>query len=118
MEHFLQAVEINRCYAQALVRLGITQQELGLTDEAVATFRRALDIKPEYVDVHYRLGLLHTRRDELEQAAEHMAAASETAPDRQQIRASLALSLQNMGLLDRAAATWRQLWQLQPAESS
>jgi lipopolysaccharide biosynthesis regulator YciM len=67
------------------------------------------------VDLHYRLGLLYTDRREFDKAVQHMEQAAEGAPDNQQIRASLALSLQNMGLMDRAAATWRSLWRLHHA---
>ena len=116
MEQFAKAVEINPTYAQAIVRLGIIQQELGLGDEAVETFSRALEVRPKYVDVHYRLGLLYTDRRQLEEALHHMEAAAEGAPDNDQIRASFALALQNMGLMDRAAATWRSLWKLDGAK--
>ena len=108
LEQFAEAVRINPAYVQAIVRKGITEQELGLIDEAIETFASALEIRPEYVDVHYRLGLLYTDRRELEEAVNHMEAAAATA-DSDHIRASLALSFQNMGLMDRAAATWRSL---------
>ena len=42
-------------------------------------------------------------------------AAAGGASDNQRIRASLALSLQNMGLMDRTAATWRSLWRVDQA---
>lgn len=112
MEQFARAVEINPTYVQAIVKLGISQQELGLIAEAVETFKKALELKAHYVDVHYRLALLYTDRRELAEAVKHMEAAVEGAPDNGQIRASLALSLQNMGLADRTAATWRSLWKL------
>jgi tetratricopeptide (TPR) repeat protein len=117
VEQFCKAVEINPAYVQAIIKLGITQQELGMLEEAIATFKRALEIKPQYVDLHYRLGLLHTDRREFEQAAIEMEAAAAGSPDNEQIRANLALSLQNMGLLDRAAATWRSLWKIHQSAS-
>ena len=115
LEQFRQAVEINPTYVKAIVKLGITQQELGMIDEAMETFQKALEIHPHYVDLHYRLGLLYTDRHQFEQAVRHMEGAADGAPDNQQIRATLALALQNMGLMDRAAATWRSLWQIHHA---
>ena len=112
MEEFAAAVEINPAYVDALIRLGLTQQELGRTDEAVETFRRALELKPEYVDLHYRLAVLYTDRRQFAKAVEHMEASAGLAPGNRRLRASLALSLQNMGLMDRAAATWRSLVQM------
>jgi len=112
MEQFRAAVEINETYVQAMVKLGVCLQELGMLDEAIETFNRILEIKPEYVDMHYRLGLLYTDRRQFDLAVREMEAAAEGAKDNIQIRASLALSLQNMGLMDKAAATWRSLWQM------
>ena len=109
LEQFTAAVEINPCYTQAIIHKGITEQELGKTDEVIETFQSVLDVKPQYVDLHYRLGLLYTDRREFAEAVKHMEAAAEGASDNEQIRAGLALSLQNMGLMDRAAATWRSL---------
>lgn len=115
LEQFTQAVEINPSYVKAIIKMGITQQELGRTVEAIETLHRALDIEPYYVDLHYRLGLLYTDRHEFDKALEHMEAAAEGAQDNEQIRATLALALQNMGLMDRAAATWRSLWKMHHA---
>jgi len=112
LEQFLKAVEINPTYVRAIVKLGITQQELGLTDEAMETFRRALELHPHYLDLHYRLGLLYTDRHRFEEAVQHMERAASGACHNQQLRATLALALQNMGLMDRAAATWRSLWEV------
>jgi tetratricopeptide (TPR) repeat protein len=117
-EQFAEAVEINPTYVQAVIKLAITQQELGQLDEAIETFQSVLDIHPQFVDLHYRLGLLHTDRRRFEDAVVHMEAAMEGAPDCEQIRAGLALSLQNMGLMDRAAATWRSLWKMHHAPNS
>lgn len=118
MEQFAKAVEINPAYVQALIKLGITQQELGLEDEAIATFKRVLEIEPEYVDMHYRLGILYTDRNQFNKAIVHMEQAAEGASDNEQIRAGLALCLQNMGLMDRAAATWRSLWKIHQGASA
>ncbi len=115
MEQFRLATEINPSYVQALVKLGVCRQELGQSDEAIETFKRVLDIESEYVDMHYRLGLLYTDRRQFDLAVKEMEAAAQGAPDNTQVRAALALSLQNMGLMDRAAATWRSLWKMHQA---
>ena len=112
IEQFAKAVELNPTYVQAIIKLGVTQQDLGMTQEAVETFKSALTIQPQFVDLHYRLGLLYTDRREFEEAVKHMEQASAGAPGNEQIRAGLALSLQNMGLMDQAAATWRSLWKV------
>jgi Flp pilus assembly protein TadD len=118
MEQFAKAVEINPTYVQAMIKLGICQQEVGRVDEAIETFNSALELEPEYVDLHYRLGLLYTDRHLFNQAVSHMEIAAGGAPHNEQIRASLALALQNMGLMDRAAATWRSFWKMHQACTS
>jgi superkiller protein 3 len=118
LEQFEWAVSINSTYIQAIVKLGITQQDLGHVDEAIETFKRILELEPEYIDVHYRLGMLYTGRRQFEQAIQHMEAASEGQGDNERFRAGLALALQNMGLMDRAAATWRSLWRIHNAQTS
>ena len=118
MEQFQNAVEINPTYVQALIKLGICRQELGMVEEAIETFEQVLNIHPQYVDMHYRLGLLYTDRKQFDQAVRHMEAASQGAGNNAQIRANLALSLQNMGLMDRAAAAWRSLREMHEAAKS
>ena len=118
MEQFTQAVAINPTYVDAIIKLGLTQQDMGHVDDAIATLTGVLEIEPDYVDVHYRLGLLHTDRRLFEQAVRHMEAAAAGQPDSARLRAGLALALQNMGLMDRAAATWRSLWQIHRQRAS
>jgi hypothetical protein len=65
--------------------------------------------------VHYRLGLLYTDRRQFEEAARHMEQAAEGSGGNENVRAGLALSLQNMGLMDRSAATWRSLTKMHTA---
>jgi len=77
-----------------------------------------LNIHPQYVDMHYRLGLLYTDRKQFDQTVRHMEAAAQGAGNNAQIRANLALSLQNMGLMDRAAAAWRSLRKMHEAAKS
>jgi superkiller protein 3 len=114
-EEFAKAVELNPGYVSAIIKLGITQQDLGRVNEAVETFTKALELKPDYVDLHYRLGLLHTDRKNFAEAAQHLELAAKHAPDNRRLQAFLAMSLQNMGLMDRAAATWRSLWRIHQA---
>jgi tetratricopeptide (TPR) repeat protein len=115
LEQFEKAVSINSTYTQAVIKKGITLQDLGQTDQAIETLTRALELAPEYVDLHYRLGLLYTDGKRFEEAIKHLETADEYAGNNEQIRATLALALQNMGLMDRAAATWRSLSQMHEA---
>ena len=118
MVEFEKAVELNGSYVQARIKLGVTHQELGQEEEAIAAFREVLTIEPHYVDVHYRLGLLHTNRRQFQEAVTHMEQAASGQPDNRDVRAGLALALQNMGLIDRSVAMWRSLWRMHDARSA
>jgi tetratricopeptide (TPR) repeat protein len=105
-QQFDHAVRLSGTYLQAAVRLGITQQEMGQVKAATETFRRALEVDPCQIEWHYRLGLMYIDRARFEQAVRDM---TQRGDDEEEIRARLALSLQHMGLMDRAAASWRSL---------
>lgn len=114
-EQFVKALELSPAYATARVKLGITQQELGHIEQAVETFSRSLQVDQAQIDLHYKLGLMFVDRNEFETAVRHMEEAAGAVEDAGQVRAGIALSLQNMGLMDRAAATWRSLYHIHTA---
>ncbi len=115
LEQFEKAAEINPSYTKALIKQGVTLQDLGRTDQAIAAYRRALELEPRYVDLHYRLGLLYTEGKRFGEAVGHLEQAESIAGGNGDVRAALAVALQNMDLMDRAAAEWRSLARLQKA---
>ena len=99
-------------YVEATNKLGICLKEMGQADEAVEMFRRALSLRDDFVDVHYELGLLFSQRNQFDLAVEAFKRASAGDPRNISFRANIALALQNIGMLDRAAATWRSICEL------
>ncbi|MGB2820976.1 MAG: tetratricopeptide repeat protein, partial [Phycisphaerae bacterium] len=116
MEQFAEAVRLSPSYTKAWIKLGVVRQELGLAEEAIDAFCRAMDIEPRLVEMHYRLALLYTNREKFEGEVRRMEADAGD-PERDRIRADLALSLQNMALMDRVSATWRSLWRIHRARA-
>lgn len=106
------AVAINPTYSKALIKLAICLKECGETDEAIETFQRALAVDRRYVDVHYQLGLLFAQRNQFDLAAEEFEQALAGSANNPSFRANLALALQNIGMVDKAAATWRSVYDL------
>jgi tetratricopeptide (TPR) repeat protein len=117
-EQFQIAGQDRPPYAISIIKLGITLQETGDIQGAIDAFRRAMDIPQELIEQHYRLGLLYTDRRRFEEAVREMEITEEEEGEPIEVRASLALSLQHMGLMDRAAAAWRSLTRMPPPESS
>jgi superkiller protein 3 len=116
VEAFRNAVEINPNYSKAQVKLAICLKECGAVEEAIEAFQRALKIDGRFVDVHYQLGLLFAQRSQFELAAEQFEQAVDGDDTSIAFRANLALALQNIGMVDRAAATWRSICELSRGE--
>jgi superkiller protein 3 len=113
-ESFQRAVDINPGYMKALIKLGLALKELGRSDAAIAAFKQATEIQPGYADLHYQLGLLFSQRYHFEIAIEHFENAISGNSENVDFQANLALALQNMGLIDRANATWQLVCELAP----
>jgi tetratricopeptide (TPR) repeat protein len=109
------AVTINPHYSKALIKLGIALKESGDVDDALATFQQAVRLNHKFVDLHYQLGLLFSQRSQFQLALDEFEQAVVGSHGNPEFRAHLALTLQNLGLLDRAAATWQSLRELRPA---
>lgn len=103
-----KALEINPCYVQARVLLGLAQRQRGDRVGGRETLRGVLEVPQESLQLHYGLGVLYTERRRFEETVQEME-SSEAPSEKGNIRAGLALALQHMGLMDSAAATWRSL---------
>jgi tetratricopeptide (TPR) repeat protein len=116
IQAFRNAIRINPVYCKALVKLAICLKEAGDTDEAVTTFQRALSVNDRFVDVHYQLGLLFAQRNRFNLALEEFEQAVADHNQNPSFRPNVALALQNIGMLDRAASTWRSICELGPRQ--
>lgn len=116
IEQFCKTVEICPTHVRAIIRLGLLLREHGLGGQAMDTLRGAMEVSAGQVETHYRLGILYTDRQRLDEEIRRREQDADTS-DVRQIRADLASSLQNMGLMDSAAATWRSLQRMHSARA-
>jgi len=100
LEQFRAAVAINPTYIKALVKLGLAAWQLGRLDEAALALSQAVNLEPGYADLHYRLGLVYADRGLWPLAVEQYREALDQYPGDGAVEASLALALENMGLVD------------------
>jgi tetratricopeptide (TPR) repeat protein len=114
IKSFREAVAINPTYTKAQVKLGLALAENDQIDEAIEALKRATEIQPDYLDLHYQLGLLFAKRHHFEMSIEHHERAAKGSPKNVAFQANLALALQNMGLIDRANASWQIVADLAP----
>ena len=115
IESFLQAVTINPQYLKAIIKLAFALREAGRPEAAIEVAQRALSIDPQSIDLHYQLGLMFADKNQFALALDRFDHAVREAPQNLDYVANLALALQNMGLMDRAAEAWRTLCDLAQA---
>ncbi len=112
---FCDALQVQPTFVKAAVRLGVCLRERGRVDEALDTLRHALFVSPETLQTHYRLALRFAQRAQFDVALDHFEQdlPADIARD---FRANLTLALQSVGMVDRAAATWRCFCEVNEAQ--
>ena len=83
--------------------------ESGRTDESITFLQRAVELNPQYVDLHYRLGVMFADRQQFQLAVEHFDRAIEGNAEHMDARENLAIALENLGMIDRARAMWHRV---------
>lgn len=95
----------------AEVAQGVALEELGREEEAIAAYRRALETRPDYAEVHFNLGSLFLRQENLRDAEDHFRKA--VAIDGNYLGAlnSLALILRGMGRDEEALSCLQHVYE-------
>src|SRR2546423_10449591 len=83
---------------------GNALQALGLTDEAVASHRRALAVRPGYALAHNNLGTCLRAQGRLDEALAHLREAIRLQPDFAEAHNNLGVVYKSGGRLDEALA--------------
>lgn len=112
IEALRAATRINPVYCKPLIKLGVSLREAGRNDEALACFDRAMRLNPDGVEVHYQLGLLFAQRNQFDMLVERFELEHDERRLDLPLRQNLLLALQNIGMVDRAAATWDLLCEM------
>jgi protein O-mannosyl-transferase len=86
----------------------------GQVEEAIAQFRKALDIRPDYAEGHNDLGLALAQKGQLEEALVHYTQALQFRPGLWEARVNLGNALAEQGRLDEAIAHYRGALAAQP----
>lgn len=114
LDSFRRAATITPGYYKALIKLGVSLRENGRREESLDAFRRALSTEPRDVEVHYQLGLLYSARSYFDIAMDQFEGQARTPEDLRSFQHNLMLALQNIGMVDRAAANWESLCESMP----
>ena len=92
----------------AYLAMGNRQAELGRLDHAIAQYRKALALAPDYAEAHNNLGVMLYRLGRLDEAATAYRRALVLVPGDADTHLNLGNVLFRQGLLDPAAAHYRQ----------
>ena len=89
-------------------------KDQGKLDEAVACYRRALELKPDYAETHNNLGNALNDRGKLDEAVACYRRALELKPDYAEAYNNLGNALKDQGKLEEAIACYRRALELKP----
>ncbi len=100
--------------AQVIYRQGIVADSQGRYADAVAHYREALALDPDYDKCHMNLGIDLARLGDLDEALGHLARAEALNPEYYRAPFNLGLVLEQTGRFDEALAAYRRAVALEP----
>jgi protein O-mannosyl-transferase len=95
--------------------LGIALASRGQVVEAIAHFRKAVEIKPDYADAHNSLGLALAGRGQVDDAITHYRKALEIEPDHALARNNLGNALNGRKQFNEAIDQFLRVLAIKPA---
>jgi tetratricopeptide (TPR) repeat protein len=100
--------------AESHANLGNALRVAGHLDQAVGSYRRALDIRPDFAEA--RLALADSLRilGQLDGAVASYRRALSLVPDRADAHGNLGIALDGLGELDAAVASYRRALEIEP----
>ena len=110
-----EALALEPANAAAHVALGAALQELGRREEAMARFRRAVELDGGLASAHHNLGNMLLEEGAPEQAAESFERAIALDPEYAAARCGFGNALQALGNRDEAVAQYQRALALEPA---
>jgi murein DD-endopeptidase MepM/ murein hydrolase activator NlpD/Tfp pilus assembly protein PilF len=100
--------------ATAHKKRGVDLYERGDLRGAIAEYRQALHLKPDYPEAHYYLGIALSRKGDLAGAIAEYRQALHLKPDYPEAHYYLGIALTDKGNLDGAMAEYREALRLKP----
>jgi predicted O-linked N-acetylglucosamine transferase (SPINDLY family) len=98
--------------------LAVQLQQSGRLPEAVAAYRQALALKPDFAEAHINLGSILSDLGQLEEALAAFGAALALKPDFAEAIYNVGAVLTRMGRLEEAVAALRRVLQLRPGDAA
>ncbi len=102
--------------AEEHAKLGDLYLQADRPRSALAEYRKALDLRPSFVDIRNRLARVHAVLGELDEAVAELNRILEERPSFIAARIRLGAVLRRMGRTDEAVAHWRRCLESDPAD--
>ncbi|MFH1145307.1 MAG: tetratricopeptide repeat protein, partial [Candidatus Eisenbacteria bacterium] len=100
--------------AEVQTNLGVALSESGRGEEAIAHFRRALEIDPRHVGAYNNLGCLLAERGVVDEAIEHFRHAVQIHPGHAEAHFNLGNAWLQKARVDEAVAAYRRAIAIRP----
>jgi protein O-GlcNAc transferase len=94
---------------------GVLSLNLGRREAAADHFRKALDLKPDFIEVLANLGSLLTEMGHLPEAVSYLERAHAARPDAAEIITGLANAYAGLGMKEKAVESYRKAIRLNPS---
>jgi Flp pilus assembly protein TadD len=94
--------------------LGVLLKEEGRIAEAIACYRKAVEVDPLQADAHNNLGAYLVGENQLEQAVNHYEQALRARPDYAEAHNNLGVVQKQLDLIDEAIAHYREALRFRP----
>ena len=94
--------------------MGNTRHALGHSEEAIACYEKALEINPEYAEVHYNYGISLQSLSRSQEAIEHYQEAVRIKPDFAKAHYACGVALQALGRQQQAVEEFQHVQRLKP----
>ncbi len=95
--------------------LGVSNAALKQGSSAIKSYKRAIQIKPDYAEAYYNMGNALQVEGDLDAAIESFKQAIEIYPDYTGAYSNMGTALQDKGDLDGAIASYRQAIKVRPS---
>jgi len=111
----LPATEHNKIVlAEAYTNLGVALQQMGNLESAIEHYRKAIAIRPDYIQVYYTLGLALRNSGDLKASIDCYRQAVERMPNDVDALNNLGAALQHSGELNAAIESYQKALEIDP----
>ena len=112
-----QAQSLTKEYPEAFIIwniLGASTAQIGMLDEAIDAYKKAISLKPDYAEAYSNLGVTLKDQGKLDEAIEAYNKALSLKSDYAEAYSNLGVTLKDQGKLDEAIEAYKKSISLKP----